>query len=238
MRIHGDSSQLFNRYVQRATSEDKEDRGKIGRAVGDRPGKTSDDGASRGDRDMKSGGDEAIIERGSPWLDDKEQQSALHEHLETQKAFSELGGELQGTTSKLGGEAQEAFSDHDRKTQEALADCDQEQQQKEDEEGPVSGLAKPDGPIPPVLRKLTISGDIPQILVSHTRSRRVHTGVVGAALHNSLPTIDDVGREADGDHVLACDNGDVVAMQVTLDLAKRMAGDIIPEPKNRQQAMK
>ena len=54
-------------------------------------------------------------------------------------------------------------------------------------------------------------------------------------MHSFLPTIDEVGEEDDGDDVMACDNGCGMAMQVTLDLPEPMAGDMTPEPKNRQQ---
>ena len=96
---------------------------------------------------MKSAGDGPIIERGSPRLSDeelgREQQSAPHEQLVTQEAFSELGGEAQGTNLELGSV-----------TLEALAGCKQEQQRKMDKEG--------HGPIPPVLRKFR--GNIPPLL--------------------------------------------------------------------------
>ena len=73
---------------------------------------------------------------------------------------------------------------------------------------------------------------------SRTTSRKAYTGVKGAALHSFLPTIDEAGEEDDGDDVMVCDNGGAMAMQVTLDLPEPTAGDIEPEPKNRQQAMK
>ena len=73
----------------------------------------------------------------------------------------ELGGETQEAFSNHDGETQESLSEHEKKP-EVLADCEQEQQRKVNEEG--------HGPIPPALRKLIISGNIPPILASRTRS--------------------------------------------------------------------
>ena len=104
---------------------------------------------------------------------------------------------------------------------------EQKQQQKEGEAGPASGSANLGGPALPALRKLTIDGNIPPILLSGTRSRRPHTGVEGETLHCFLPAIE--AEEENGvEDALACKDGGQMAMQATLD---------IPEPRNRRQAM-
>ena len=139
----------------------------------------------------------------------------LHEH-ETQEAFSEHEGETQGALSEFKEETQEALSEHGR-----------EQQHKEGEPEPASGSANLEGPALPALRKLTIDGNIPALLSSRTRSRRPHTSVEGEGLHCFLPTIE--AEEENGvKDALACDDGDQMATQATLD---------IPEPRNRRQAM-
>ncbi|CAN0342155.1 unnamed protein product [Ascophyllum nodosum] len=65
---------------------------------------------------------------------------------------------------------------------EALSEHEREQQHKEAEAEPASGSANLEGPALPALRKLTIDGNIPLILSSRTRSRRLHTGVEGEAM--------------------------------------------------------
>ena len=141
----------------------------------DGPKKTGGDGTGS-DRDMKSAGDGTIVERGTPLLNvqelGQEQQLTLHEH-ETQEAFSEHEGETQGALSELEEETQEAFSGHER----------EQQLIKEGEVEPASGSANLEGPALPALRKLTIDGNIPPILSSRTRGRRLHSGVEGEALH-------------------------------------------------------
>ena len=47
----------------------------------------------------------------------------------------------------------------------------------------------------PALLKLTISSNLPPIMASRTRGRRVHTGVGGAALQSDLPTTKNVGED-------------------------------------------
>ena len=109
--------------------------------------------------------------------------------------------------------------------QEALSEYEREQQQKEGEAGPASGSENLEGPTLPALRKLTIDGNIPSILSSRTRSRRPHTGVVGAALHCFLPVIK--AEEENGvEDALTCNDEGQMAMQATL--------DIIPEPRTRR----
>ena len=196
----------------------------------DGPKRTRGDGTGRDDRGTKSTGDGTIVERGTPQLNvqelRQEQQVALREH-ETQEAFSEHEGETQEAFSKLEEETQEALSELEEETQEAFLEHKQEQQQKEGEAGPASGSVNLEGPALPALRKLTIDGNIPPILSSRTRSRRPHTGVEGAALHCFLSAI----KAEEGNSMedaLACDDGDQMAMQVTLD---------IPGPRNRRQAM-
>ena len=186
----------------------------------DGPKKTGGDGTGSDDRGMKSAGDEIILERGTPQLNvqelGQEQELGLHEH-ETQEALSEHEEETQGALSKLEEETQEVLSEHER-----------EQQHEEGEAEPASGSVNLEGPALPALRKLTIDGNIPPILSSRTRSRRPHTGVEGEALHCFLPAIE--AEEENGvEGALACDDGDQMAMQATLD---------IPEPRNRWQAMK
>ena len=79
----------------------------------------------------------------------------------------------------------------------------------------------------PALRKLTIDGNIPPILSSHTRSQRPHTGAEGTVFHCFLPAIE--AEEENGvEDALACDDEGQVAMQATLDIL---------EPRNRRQAM-
>ena len=178
--------------------------------------KNGGDGTGSDNRGMKSAGDEIIVERGTPQLNDQElgqeQQLTLHEH-ETQEALSEHEGETQG-----------ALSEHEEETQEALSEHEREQQHKEE---PALGSANLEGPALPALRKLTIDGNIPPILSSRTRSRRPHSGVEGEALHCFLPAIE--AEEENGvEDALACDDGGQMAMQATLD---------IPEPRNWRQAM-
>lgn len=79
--------------------------------------------------------------------------------------------------------------------------------------------------------QLTISCNIPQILPSPTRSRRVHTGVDGAALYSFLT------EENDGEDILACNIGGAMAMLATLEIPEPAAGDMTPEPRYRHQAM-
>ena len=185
----------------------------------DGPKKTGGDGTGSDDRGMKSAGDEIIVERGTPQLNvqglGQEQQLTLHEH-KTQEALSEHEGETQGALSELEEETQEALSEHER-----------EQQHKEGEAEPASGSANLEGPVLPALRKLTIDGNIPPILSSRTRSRRLHTGVGGEALHCFLAAIE--AEEENGvKDASACDGGGQMAMQATLD---------IPEPRNRRLAV-
>ena len=184
----------------------------------DWPKKTGGDGTGSDDRGIKSPGDGTTVERGTPQLNvqelGQEQQLTLHEH-ETQEAFSEHEGETQGALSELEEETQEALSEHDR-----------EQKHKEGEAEPASGSANLEGPALPVLRKLTIDGNIPPILSSRTRSRRPYTDVEREALHCFLPAIE--AEEENGvEDALACNDGGQMAMQATLD---------IPEPRNRRQA--
>ena len=53
------------------------------------------------------------------------------------------------------------------------------------------------GPDVPALQKLTISGNRPPITPSHTRNRRMYTGVEGTAFQSFLPTIKKVDEEDD-----------------------------------------
>ena len=164
----------------------------------DGPKKTGGDGTGSDDRGIKLAGDGTIVERGTPQLNvqelGQEQQLTLHEH-ETQEAFSKHEGETQGVFSKLEEEKQEAFSEYE-----------QEQQQNEGEARSASGSANLEGPALPVLRKLTVDGNIPPIMSSRTRSRRPHTGVEEAAFHCFLPGI-EAEKENDVEGALACDNG-------------------------------
>ena len=121
---------------------------------------------------MKSEGDGAIVERGTPQLNvqelGQEQQLTLHEH-ETQEVLSEHEGEMQGAFSKLEEEPQEALSELEEETQEAFSEHEQGQQLKEGEAGPASGSANLEEPALPAMRKLTIDGNIPPVLSSRTR---------------------------------------------------------------------
>ena len=163
----------------------------------DGPKKTGGDGTGSDDRGMKSAGDGTIVERGTPQLN-----------------VQELGQEQQLTL-------------HEHETQEALSEHEQELQHKEGEAEPASESADLEGLALPALRKLTIDGNTPPILLSHTRSRRLYTGLEGEALHCFLPMIE--AEEENGvEDALACDDGGKMAMQATLD---------IPEPRNRRQAM-
>ena len=186
----------------------------------DGPKKTGGDGTGSDDRGIKSAGDGIIVGRGTPQLNiqelGQEQQLTLHEH-KMQEAFSEHEGETQGAFLKLEEETQE----------EALSEHEREQQHKEAEAEPASGSANLEGPALPALRKLTIDGNIPLILSSRTRSRRLHTGVEGEAVHCFLPAI-EVEEENGVEGALACDDGGQMAMQATLDT---------PEPRNLRQAM-
>ena len=102
-----------------------------------------------------------------------------------------------------------------------------EHEQQHEEEGAEARSASLEGPTVPALRKLAIDGNVPPILSSRTRSRKPHTGVKGGALHCFLPAIE--AEEENGvEDVLACDDGDQMAMQATLDVS---------EPRNRRQAM-
>lgn len=152
---------------------------------------------------------------------------------ETQGAFSEHEGETLEALSEHEEETQETLSQHEEKTQEALPEHEQEQQQKENEAGSAPGSAKLDAPTAPALRKLTINGNIPSILSSCSRSPGDHTSLEGAALHRVLPAIGEVYDEDDGEETLGYDDGGPMAMQATLDIPELIAGDMIPEPRNR-----
>ena len=66
------------------------------------------------------------------------------------------------------------------------------------------------------------------MVIAHEEQNGSH----GEVLHSFLPTIDGVSEEDDMDNVLACDIGDAMAMQATLDLREPAACDMMPEPEN------
>ena len=75
---------------------------------------------------------------------------------------------------------------------------------------PASGSANLDGQALPALRKLTIDGNIPPILSSHTRNPRPHR-CGGRSVALFLPTVE--AEEENGvEDALACDYGGQMAM--------------------------
>lgn len=103
------------------------------------------------------------------------------------------------------------------------------------ESGPVSKLSKSDGRISCALRKVAIIGNIPPMLSSRTRRRRVHTGVEEAALQSFLPAVgevDEVDEEDDENNDLACYVGDAMTMQATFDIPEPTVGYMTPDPRN------
>ena len=61
----------------------------------------------------------------------------------------------------------------------------------------------------------------------------MHVGVEGAAPQSSLPT----NEKGDEESTSVCDGGGPMALQVKVDIQQSIAGDMSPEPKNREQAM-
>ena len=116
-------------------------------------------------------------------------------------------------------EMQEA-SDPEVETQEVISE------HKQDEAGPPARRTDLGGPVLPALRKLAISGNLPQIMSSRTRSRWVHTGVEGSALQRFLPTIIEGDEEGDGANVLVYGGGDPMALQVKVDILESRVGDM------------
>ena len=102
---------------------------------------------------------------------------------------------------------------------------------------PAARLTDLEEPVLRMPRKLAISGNLPPIMSSRTRSRQVHKGVEGAALQIIFPTIQEVDEKDDKRTVSVCDGGGSMAFQVKVDIPESIAGDISPEPKNRQQAL-
>ena len=101
---------------------------------------------------------------------------------------------MQGALSNLKEETQEASSDPEVETQQIISE------HKQDEAGPAAGSMDLGGPV----RKLTISDNVPPIMSSRTRSRRVHTGEEGAALQCSMSTIKEGDEEGDEESVCRC----------------------------------
>ena len=63
------------------------------------------------------------------------------------------------------------------------------------------------GQVLPTPRKVAISGNIPPIMSSRTRSRQVHKGVEGAALQKKKTKIKEVDEKGDKESVSVCDGG-------------------------------
>ena len=56
-----------------------------------------------------------------------------------------------------------------------------------------------------------------------------------AALQFFLPTIKRVSQEDDRESVSVCDGRSPVALKVKVDISEPIVGDMLPEPKDRQQ---
>ena len=128
------------------------------------------------------------------------------------------------------------MSDSDEETQEAPSNPEEEIREAssdpEKETKDAAELTDSGGPVVPAFRKLTISGNLPPIMPSRTRSRRVNTGVEGAALQSFLLTT----KEGDEESTSVCDGGGPMALQVKVDIQQSIVGDMLPESKNRKQA--
>ena len=82
----------------------------------------------------------------------------------------------------------------------------------EEEAKDAAGPSELEGSVVPALRKLTISGNLPPIISSCTRSRRVHTDVEGAALQSHLPATKGGEEEGDEESVSVFDGGGPMAL--------------------------
>ena len=113
-------------------------------------------------------------------------------------------------------EKQETLSDPKDGTQEAPSDPEEETREapSSHEEGTkeVAGPTELGGSVVPGLRNLTISGNLPPIMSSCTRIRRVHTGVEGAALQSLLPTTRGGDQDGDEGSTSVCDGGPSMAL--------------------------
>ena len=173
--------------------------------------KTVSDGVSNEDLGAKPGGDELVVKRRAPQLDVQELE------LEQQPGPQDILQETKEASSSPELETQDIISEH-----------------KQDEVGPAAGSTNLKVPVVPVLRKLTISVNLPRILSSRTSSRRVHAGAGGAALQNFLPTIKEVTAEGNEESVSMYDGGGPMALQMKVDIPEPIVGDMLSKPKNRQ----
>ena len=115
-------------------------------------------------------------------LESEEQPTSQVREQEIQEALSDPEEETQEIPVDSGEEIREVRSDPKEEIQEAPSDHFDEKMKD------AAGPTELEGLVVPALRKLTISRKLPPTLSSRTRSRRVHTGVEGAALQSLLPT--------------------------------------------------
>ena len=137
-------------------------------------------------------------------------------------------------------ETHEAPSDSEEETREAPSDPEEETREvpsdHEEEAKDIAGPTELEGSVVPSLRKLTISGNLSPIMLSRTRSRRVHTDVEGAALQSLLPATEGGDEEGD-ESTSVCNGGGPMPFQVKVDIQQSTAGDISSEPINRKRVM-
>ena len=89
----------------------------------------------------------------------QETQKILYEEEKvTQEALSEREQDMQGALSDPEEETKERPSDREVETQVIIPE------HKQDEAGPSAGSTELGGPVVPALRKLNISGNLPQIM--------------------------------------------------------------------------
>ena len=116
---------------------------------------------------------------------------------------------------------QEALSDSEEETQEAPSDPEETWEALSEHKGETEGvaaLAELEGPIVLVLRKLTISENLPPIMSSRTRSRRVRIDVEGAALQSLLPITKKSVEEGAEESMSVSNDGGPMALQVKADV--------------------
>ena len=199
-------------------------------------------GISDEDLAVKPSENESVALERTPQIDvqklESEEQPASQEHKqEMQEALSNSEEKTQEAPSSSEEQSREVPLDPEEETREAPSD-------HEEEAKVAVGPTELEGPVVPALRKVTISGHRPPILLSYTRSRRVHTGAKRAALQSTLATTKGDGEEdyeestsGDEESTSVCDGEGPMTLQVKADIQQWIAGDISPEPNNRMKAM-
>ena len=160
---------------------------------------------------------------------------------ETREGPSDPDEGTQEAPPDPGQETWKAPSDPEEETRETPLDPEETREAPSGPEEETKDAARPTdlgGQVVPALRKLTICGNLPTIMLSRTRSRRVHKGVEEAASLSYLPTAKEGGEEGGEESTSVCDGGESMALQVKVDLQQRLiARDMPPEPNNRKQVM-